>query len=235
MYEFGPFRLDPLERSLWKGGQVMALAPKGLDLLLVLVRNAGRVVDKEELMREVWRDTFVEENNLTVNISSLRKMLGNGSSDRHFIQTVPRRGYRFAASVRQSRESATGFAADRGLESRFGLAGGPRSRVARIGKVPAPGHRRIGALDLHHRRAGHRQNGSFERLFSPGAVRVSSLRLCRGRCLEQYGAGESYLPVLDSLSDLLSGPEHEFVADVLRSQAPTWCLQLRRFSAQTTR
>src|SRR5580704_60994 len=106
IYEFEPFRLDPLERLLLKEGQVIALTPKGLDLLLVLVRNAGRVVDKEELMREVWRDTFVEENNLTVNISALRKTLGNGSSDQRYIQTVPRRGYRFAASVRQSMESA---------------------------------------------------------------------------------------------------------------------------------
>ena len=83
-------------------GQVIALTPKGLDLLLALVRNAGRVVGKEELMREVWPDTFVEENNLTVNISALRKVLGAGSSDQRYIQTVPRRGYRFAASVRQS-------------------------------------------------------------------------------------------------------------------------------------
>jgi DNA-binding winged helix-turn-helix (wHTH) protein len=96
----GPTGTHPVEN------QVIALAPKGLDLLFVLIRNAGRVVDKEEMMREVWPDTFVEENNLTVNISALRKMLGNGSSDQRYIQTVPRRGYRFAASVSQSVESA---------------------------------------------------------------------------------------------------------------------------------
>src|ERR1700688_951421 len=102
IYEFGPFRFDPMERMLSNEGQVIPLAPKGLDLLFALIRNAGRVVAKEELMREVWPNTFVEENNLTVNISALRKMLGNGSSDQCYIQTVPRRGYRFAASVRQS-------------------------------------------------------------------------------------------------------------------------------------
>ena len=114
VYEFGPFRLDPVERMLMGKGQVVALTPKGFDLLLALVRNAGRVVDKEELMREIWPDTFVEENNLTVNISALRKVLGEGASDQRYIQTVPRRGYRFAASVRQSVES--GPLAQRGSE-----------------------------------------------------------------------------------------------------------------------
>src|SRR6266851_1284818 len=107
IYEFGPFRLDPAERMLLGEGQVLALTPKGFDLLFVLVRNAGRIVGKDELMREVWPDTFVEENNLTVNISALRKVLGEGSSDQRYIQTVPRRGYRFAASVRQSVESVS--------------------------------------------------------------------------------------------------------------------------------
>ena len=101
-YEFGPFRLDPTERTLFGQGQAVPLSPKGFDLLFVLIRKAGRIVDKEELMREVWPDTFVEENNLTVNISWLRKALGEVSSEQLYIQTVPRRGYRFAASVRQT-------------------------------------------------------------------------------------------------------------------------------------
>src|SRR5947209_18137543 len=92
IYEFGPFRLDPADRVLLREGQVLALTltPKGFDLLLVLVRNAGRVVGKDELMREVWPDTFVEENNLTVTISALRKILEEGSSGQPYIQTVPR-------------------------------------------------------------------------------------------------------------------------------------------------
>jgi DNA-binding winged helix-turn-helix (wHTH) protein len=102
VYEFGPFRLDPEERMLMGKGQAVPLTPKGFDLLLALVRNAGHVVGKEELMREIWPDTVVEENNLTVNISALRKVLGEGASDQRYIQTVPRRGYRFAANVRQS-------------------------------------------------------------------------------------------------------------------------------------
>ena len=116
VYEFGPFRLDPEERMLMDKGQAVALTPKGFDLLLALVRNAGHVVGKEELMREIWPDTFVEENNLTVNISALRKLLGEAASDQRYIQTVPRRGYRFAASVRQS--VASGPLAQRGMRNR---------------------------------------------------------------------------------------------------------------------
>src|SRR5215471_15626987 len=101
-YEFGSFQLDAVERVLLGQGEVVALTPKGFDLLFVLVRNAGRVVDKEELMAEVWPHTFVEENNLTVTISALRKALGEARSGPRYIQTVPRRGYRFAASVRQA-------------------------------------------------------------------------------------------------------------------------------------
>src|SRR5690242_17699279 len=105
IYEFGPFRLDATDRVLLRDGRVVGMSPKAIDLLLALVRNAGRVVPKDELMREVWPDTFVEENNLTVNISALRKILEEGSPGQPHIQTVPRRGYRFAASVRHSEES----------------------------------------------------------------------------------------------------------------------------------
>lgn len=80
-YEFGPFRLDPAERTLFGQDQAVPLSPKAFDLLFALLRRAGRIVDKEDLMREVWPETFVEENNLTVNISALRKALGKGSSE----------------------------------------------------------------------------------------------------------------------------------------------------------
>lgn len=97
VYEFGPFRLDPAERSLRRADKAVALTPKMFDVLLFLVERSGQVVEKEELLRAVWPDTFVEEANLTVNISSLRKALGEAS----YIETVQRRGYRFAAPLKQ--------------------------------------------------------------------------------------------------------------------------------------
>ncbi len=102
-YEFGRFRLDPEEHLLLRNGKPVALTPKVFDILLVLIRNSGHVVEKGELMRAVWPDSFVEENNLTVNMSALRKALGTGHAERQYIETVPKRGYRFFANVREVR------------------------------------------------------------------------------------------------------------------------------------
>jgi DNA-binding winged helix-turn-helix (wHTH) protein/TolB-like protein/tetratricopeptide (TPR) repeat protein len=99
-YEFGPFRLEPSERLLLRDGQAVPLTPKVFDLLLVLVRNSGHLVDRETLMKEVWPDSFVEDANLTVNVNVLRKALGESPGDLQYIDTVPRRGYRFVSRVR---------------------------------------------------------------------------------------------------------------------------------------
>ena len=95
LYELGPFRLDPVRRLLFRQDQVIPLPPKVLSTLLVLVENSGRVVSKDELMKAVWPDTFVEEGNLTQNISVLRKVLGENPGEHIFIETVPKQGYRF--------------------------------------------------------------------------------------------------------------------------------------------
>jgi len=98
-YEFGPFRLDPAERLLARGGRPVALTPKAFDLLVYLVERAGRLVEKRELMAALWPDTVVEEANLAYTVSALRKALGDGQEGEQFIQTVPTRGYRFVAPV----------------------------------------------------------------------------------------------------------------------------------------
>jgi len=99
-YEFGPFRLDATERLLLRDQQHIPLTPKAFETLLVLVEHGGHVIDKSELMKKVWPDTFVEEVNLAKNVSSLRKILGSEQSE-HYIETIPKRGYRFVASVRE--------------------------------------------------------------------------------------------------------------------------------------
>jgi Tol biopolymer transport system component/TolB-like protein/Tfp pilus assembly protein PilF len=101
-YEFGPFRLDAGEYVLLRDGQIIPLTPKVFETLLVLVENSGHVVDKDELYKRVWQDAFVEETNLTKNISILRKILSEGAGERSFIETVPKRGYRFVVPVRIS-------------------------------------------------------------------------------------------------------------------------------------
>jgi DNA-binding winged helix-turn-helix (wHTH) protein/TolB-like protein len=105
-YEFGPFRLDIVERLLLRASEPVPLTPKSLDLLLVLVERHGHVVEKQELMQTVWPDTFVEETNLTKNIFLLRQALGEASEGEKYIETIPKRGYRFVAPVREVRDAS---------------------------------------------------------------------------------------------------------------------------------
>lgn len=101
-YEFGRFRLDAAGPLLFRGEETIPLPPKAANTLLVLVQNAGQVVDKDDLLRLVWEDALVEEGSLTRTISILRKSLGESQEGQEFIATLPKRGYRFVAKVRPS-------------------------------------------------------------------------------------------------------------------------------------
>src|ERR687891_1205559 len=92
-YLFDGFRVDATERLLFKEDREVPLTPKVFDTLLVLLENSSHVLTKQELMQKVWPDSFVEENNLAQNISTLRKALGQGKQGQDYIQTVPKRGY----------------------------------------------------------------------------------------------------------------------------------------------
>ena len=98
-YQFGPYRIDAAERLLHRGPELISLPPKALDTLLVLLESAGRMVDKSDLMKAVWPDTFVEEGALARNVSLLRKALEDTGSEPRYIETIPKRGYRFIAPV----------------------------------------------------------------------------------------------------------------------------------------
>jgi eukaryotic-like serine/threonine-protein kinase len=99
LYEFGPFRVDPEKETLFRAGESVPLTPKTFQILLVLIRNSNEVVTKDDLMKTVWPDTFVEEANLSRNVFMLRKALGESAQDHRYIVTVPGRGYRLAESV----------------------------------------------------------------------------------------------------------------------------------------
>ncbi len=101
IYEFEDFQFDVTEQTLLRGGEVAALTPKVFDLLVVLVENHGHLLTKDELIKTLWADSFVEEANLNVTVSALRKVLGETPNEHRFIETVPRRGYRFVAEVRE--------------------------------------------------------------------------------------------------------------------------------------
>ena len=105
LYAFGPYQLEAEERVLLRDGQPVTLPPKDLETLLALVARAGHIVEKEELLEKVWPGVFIEEGNLSRHIFNLRQVLGDSPDGRKYIETVPRRGYRFVASVRKDGET----------------------------------------------------------------------------------------------------------------------------------
>jgi len=115
-YEFGRFRCDPGEQLVLCNGKPISLSPKSFEILLALVRSNGHLLTKDELMRQVWPDSFVEEANLTVNISALRKALGETSDGQQFIETVPKRGYRFIAAVTEKQHDGQSGSPARNLD-----------------------------------------------------------------------------------------------------------------------
>ena len=114
-YEFGPFRLDVADRVLFRAGQSVTITPKALELLLVLIQNRGHLLSKETLISRVWPDTFIEENNLAVHISILRKALAGNGDETEYIRTAPKRGYSFVGEVREEAENKRAVAKVRAI------------------------------------------------------------------------------------------------------------------------
>src|SRR5262245_50529995 len=106
LYEFGRFRCDPQEHLLLCEGKPVSLSPKSFEVLVALIQSNGRLLTKDELMQQVWPDSFVEESNLTVNISALRRALGETPGGQQYIETVPKLGYRFIAPVTAYRDGS---------------------------------------------------------------------------------------------------------------------------------
>lgn len=114
-YEFGAYRLDEQDRMLFREGEHVPLSPRAIALLLALVQAAGRVLTREQLLQQLWPNTFVEEGSLTSHISVLRKTLAAGARGREFVETVPKRGYWFVAPVKCGGSEAVGSGAHRDM------------------------------------------------------------------------------------------------------------------------
>lgn len=146
-YEFGPFRVDAVRRLLFRGGGTVPLTPKVFDVLLLLVQNSGRVLEKDELMVSIWPDTNVEERNLTQHVSTLRKVLGEGPHEHHYIATVPGRGYRFVASVNEVwNEGTSGRISKKDVVSRITIDGDEAGKLGE--KVRLGGRVQLPSLAL---------------------------------------------------------------------------------------
>jgi DNA-binding winged helix-turn-helix (wHTH) protein/tetratricopeptide (TPR) repeat protein len=215
---FADFSLDLAREQLSCGGEVVALTPKGFAVLRRLVDEGGQLVSKEELLLAGWPKTHVSAGALKVIISEIRRTLGDNPAAPTFIETVPRRGYRFIAP-RTRKAQVPAAAEPRGpLVGRDAVLAQLEDRLARA----LAGQRQLVFL------SGEAGIGKTTVLdaFLARATSDPDLLIARGTCLEHYGAAEAYLPVLEALGRLLREPGTERVIRVLKTHAPTWFAQL---------
>lgn len=224
----GPLRVDPGNVCVWRGAEASQLTPKAFAVLWYLVEHPGRVITKDELFQAVWPGTVVSDGALTVCMSELRKALGDTAQAPQFIETVHRLGYRFIGPITPADASETTVVA-------------PLPPVP-IAQPPPVLVGRQAALTQLHTWLAQARSGVRQVVFVTGEPGIGKttlvhaflaqvaagipLWLAHGQCIEHYGAGEAYLPVLDALGRLCRSPGGERVVEILRQQAPTWLLQM---------
>ncbi|MEY2930217.1 MAG: hypothetical protein RL033_966 [Pseudomonadota bacterium] len=222
MLLFTPFRLDPFNQRLWHGDHRLALKPKAFAVLCYLAERPERLITKTELLAALWPGVHVGSAVLKTHMNEIREVLADRARAPRYIETVPGHGYRFVAPVQQ--EVAVDSSARTAQRKTEILVGRERERAA---------------LERAFTRA---QQGERQLVFVTGEPGIGKTMLVDGflaplranpavavawgQCVEQYGAGEAYLPVLEALSRLLRRPDSEQLWRVLRRTAPTWVLQM---------
>ncbi len=237
---FGPFRLDPANERLWHGAEAIPLRPKAFAVLKLLAAHPGQLVTKQQLLETVWPATFVSDAVLKGNIRQLRDALGDVAATPQYIETAHRRGYRFIAQITNG---AVGEAS-----SQDTLGDGPAFPPPRRAVVSSTAVAPAGVLgreeDLARLRdrmeralAGNRQvvfvtgepgigKTTLVNALLHEVAAVQNMWIARGQCLEQYGAGEAYLPILEGLARLGRAPDGGRIVELLRRHAPAWLLEL---------
>ena len=224
--EFPPFRLDLPNQQLWRGGELVPLRPKPYAVLAYLATHAGRLVPRAELAKAVWPDTYVGEDVLRGYIRDVRTALGDDPEAARFIETVARRGYRFIAPIASA-----------------ATASDVRAPATSRPRPPAPDLiGREAELGQLHAWLADALEGAPQVVFVAGEPGVGKttvvdaflaqaesrdgLLTVRGQCVEHFGAGEAYLPMLEALGHLSRGPGGERLIALLRRYAPTWLVQM---------
>jgi eukaryotic-like serine/threonine-protein kinase len=172
VYQFGPFRVDEAEHCLLRDGEPVPLTPKAFETLLMLVQNAGRTVAKEELLKALWPDSFVEENNLAVNVSAVRKALDEGKGKQRYVETVPKRGYRFIARVEESRVGGVMTAPPRTVAGIAPFQAMKIRRLTSMGKSIASAISPDGKYVVHVVEEGVRQSLWVKQVSAAGGIRI---------------------------------------------------------------
>jgi DNA-binding winged helix-turn-helix (wHTH) protein len=264
-WHFGPFRLDLANATLWCAEQPVTLRPKTFDVLVHLVTHAGQLVTKEALLDAIWPETVVGEGVLKTSMNELRKTLGETAKAPQWIATVHRRGYRFVAPV-TTVESATPKEDPAVRTAPFPVHASVPDLPPAPGYAPTPSPplvaREAEVATLHQWFAKALQ-GERHLGFITGEAGIGKTTLVdtfvtqlagqapvwigHGQCIEQYGAGEAYLPLLEALGQMGRTPNGPQLVALLRQQAPSWLLQmpalvapaeyeaLQRYAGATTR
>jgi DNA-binding winged helix-turn-helix (wHTH) protein/tetratricopeptide (TPR) repeat protein len=229
---FDPFWLDFRNECLWEGQQAIKLRPKAFAVLDYLLRHPRQLVTKEELLNAVWPGTFVAEGVLKAAVRQLREVLGDDPKSPRFIETAHRRGYRFIGEVAESKPMQAKEQESKRTHSALGSAKLEADFLQRVvGRDEALS--RMGSW-LQRMLGGERQivfvtgeagigKTALVDTFAQRIAADGSIRIARGQCLEQYGAGEAYLPVFDAVGRLCRETQ---VVDILRAHAPMWLLQM---------
>ncbi len=218
MKEFPPFRLDPLNQCLWRGQQRLLLTPKPFAILQYLADHAGRLVTQTELLEALWPDTFVQPEVLKTYVAGIRSALGDDPKHPKFIETLPRRGYRFIAPVRDRTSPVPNASANPApeivgrekellkLRDYFSTASaGERQIVFVTGEF---GVGKTALADAFEARAG-----------------AAGVRTIRGTCDEGFGIREAFYPFLVAFCRLFQRPDGDALIQMLLPLAPTWMVQ----------
>src|SRR5262245_25766042 len=243
-WHFGPFRLDRANARLWRAEQPVTLRPKTFEVLVYLVTHAGQLVTKEALLDAIWPETVVGEGVLKTSMTELRKALGETAKAPQWIATVHRRGYRFVAPMTLGEslpleEGPTPPLTP--LPAPAPVPALPPLPVSAAPPIPCLVARAADLATLHRRsptaRQGERQLGFIAGEAGIGKTILvdtfvtqlagqDPLWLGHGQCIEQYGAGEAYLPLLEALGQMGRTPAGPQLVALLHQQAPSWLLQL---------
>lgn len=243
--KFGQFRLDLTNECLWRGTRAISLRPKAFAVLKILIENPGQLVSKEKVLDSVWPGTFVGDAVLKDNIRQLREALDDDAGSPAYIETAHRRGYRFIGKISEpepGKHSGNAIPVSTGSSRISGYSSYATEtlmlgREAELTKMRAWLDRTL-AGDRHivfvTGEAGIGKT-TFVQGFVETVGELGNIRIARGQCLERYGAGEAYLPVLDAFSRLCQSHGGDQVVDVLRNQAPTWLAQMLSLVPQSDR
>jgi predicted ATPase/DNA-binding winged helix-turn-helix (wHTH) protein len=245
---FGPFRVEPKSARLWRGQQELTLTPKAFAVLRYLMERPGQLATKEDLFRAVWPETCVSDAALTVCIREIRKALTDDPKAPQFIETMHRRGYRFIAKVASSQHAAVSSPQQPGVPGLASNGQKPTSEVKSFHSALRTPHSTFGVVGretelrqlhrwLEKAQAGERQvvfvtgepgigKTTLVRMFLEQVAAAEDLWLGQGQCIERFGTGEAYLPVLAALGQLCRQPEGQRLLAILSQYAPTWLVQL---------